>query len=266
MTPMPTKPNSPADAAELRRRAEARLIEQRQGQRSKAGDLRSEFDTARMLHELEVHQIELEMQNDELDKARNELELALVKCTDLYDFDPVGYFSLDESGMILETNATSAALLGVERSRLINRRLLMFISPTSRSVFLGFLKKVLTEPKPQACEALLLKETGGTFWAGFRAMSAIFLNGTRKCWFGFGDITARKQVDQLTSREKEVLRLIASGRANKQSAADLGIAMRTVEKHRAHLMKKLDIHETAGLTRYAISAGVTKSNARLNLF
>jgi PAS domain-containing protein len=101
------------DPAELRRRAEARLPVQRKSQRSKAGHQKSAADTQRLLHELEVHQIELEMQNDELQRTRNELEVALAKYTDLYDFAPVGYFSIDESGAILEVNLTGAVLLGI---------------------------------------------------------------------------------------------------------------------------------------------------------
>jgi len=150
-----------------------------------------------VLHELEVHQIELEMQNAELQRARDEREVALEKYTDLYDFAPAGYFSIDESDVILEANLTSAALLGVERSRLINRRLLLFMSPTSRPIFLAFLEKVFTGPKDQACEALLLKKGGGTFWAGFQATSAVCPKGTRKwCRVAFGDITARKQAEE----------------------------------------------------------------------
>ena len=105
---MKRKPNISDDPAELRRRAEDRLSDQRKGQRSKAGDQKSKADTVRVLHELEVHQIELEMQNAELQKARDELEVALEKYTDLYDFAPVGYFSIDESGVILEANLKSA--------------------------------------------------------------------------------------------------------------------------------------------------------------
>jgi DNA-binding NarL/FixJ family response regulator len=67
----------------------------------------------------------------------------------------------------------------------------------------------------------------------------------------------------LTSREVEVLQLIAEGKANKQSAAELGISIKTVEKHRQNLMSKLDLHDTAGLTRYAIAAGIIESGVRL---
>jgi two-component system, NarL family, nitrate/nitrite response regulator NarL len=69
----------------------------------------------------------------------------------------------------------------------------------------------------------------------------------------------------LTSREVEVLQLVAEGRANKQAAAELGISIKTVEKHRQQLMRKLDIHDTAGLTRYAIAAGIIESGVRLTI-
>jgi DNA-binding NarL/FixJ family response regulator len=74
-----------------------------------------------------------------------------------------------------------------------------------------------------------------------------------------------KKIAQLTSREMEVLQLIAEGKANKETAAELGIGIKTVEKHREHLMEKLDIHDTAGLTRYAIGAGIIESSVQLTI-
>jgi DNA-binding NarL/FixJ family response regulator len=70
---------------------------------------------------------------------------------------------------------------------------------------------------------------------------------------------------RLTSRESEVLQLVAEGSANKQVAAELGISIKTVEKHRQHLMDKLNIHETAGLTRYAIARGIIESSVQLKI-
>jgi PAS domain S-box-containing protein len=214
---MNEKPITSDNPAELRRRAEACLRDQRKGQRAKAGGLKSEADTQRLLHELQVHQIELEMQNAELQQARDELEVALEKYTDLYDFAPVGYFSLEESGVILAANLTGAALLGVERSRLVNRRLLIFVAPTSRPTFLAFLKDVFTGTKGQTSEALMVKEDGVTFWASFRATSAVSFKGARKwCRVAFGDVTARKQaeeaqrrVEALTDTNRELNREIA---------------------------------------------------------
>ena len=75
----------------------------------------------------------------------------------------------------------------------------------------------------------------------------------------------RIHADQLSSREMEVLQLVAEGKANKETAWELGISIKTVEKHRQHLMENLDIHDTAGLTRYAISAGVIESSVQLTI-
>lgn len=74
-----------------------------------------------------------------------------------------------------------------------------------------------------------------------------------------------KKTARLTSREMEVLQLVAEGEANKQIAAELGIGIKTVEKHREHLMQKLNIHDTAGLTRYAIGAGIIESSVQLTI-
>jgi len=76
---------------------------------------------------------------------------------------------------------------------------------------------------------------------------------------------ASREPARLTSREMEVLQLIAEGKANKETAAELGIGMKTVEKHREHLMEKLDIHDTAGLTRYAIRTGVIESSVQMTI-
>ena len=75
-------------------------------------------------------------------------------------------------------------------------------------------------------------------------------------------VPVRKRSDLLTSREAEVLQLIAEGRANKQIAAELNVSIKTVEKHRQQLMNKLNIHDIAGLTRYAISKGVIETSAK----
>jgi DNA-binding NarL/FixJ family response regulator len=74
-----------------------------------------------------------------------------------------------------------------------------------------------------------------------------------------------KRSGGLSSREVEVLQLIAEGKANKKTASELGISIKTVEKHRQHLMQKLNIHDTAGLTRYAVSAGIIESSVQLTI-
>jgi PAS domain S-box-containing protein len=195
---MKSKPLSSDNPTALRRRAEARLSKRKIVKQS-------DLSTQRLFHELEVHRIELEMQNAELQKTRDELEVSLEKITDLYDFAPVGYFSIDESGVVLDANLKSAALLGVERSRLIKRSLLLFVDQKSHPVLMAFLKNVLAEPKDQECEVLLLKKGGGSFWAVFRATSAVCPVGSRRwCRVAFGDITARKQVEEAQRRLEDM--------------------------------------------------------------
>jgi DNA-binding NarL/FixJ family response regulator len=80
-----------------------------------------------------------------------------------------------------------------------------------------------------------------------------------------GCVVLKKKRTALSSREVEVLQLVAEGKANKQIARGLGISIKTVEKHRQHLMSKLDLHDTAGLTRYAIAAGIIESRVQVTI-
>ncbi len=108
----------PKAPGELRRRAEERLRARgRQGPRIEATD-----DALRLIHELQVHQIELEMQNEELRRTRDELETSLARYAELYDFAPVGYVTLDQKSTILELNLVGATMLGKERARLVGER------------------------------------------------------------------------------------------------------------------------------------------------
>ena len=112
------------DAAALRRRAE------RDSRKQDAPPLpHTEADARRLVHELEVHQIELEMQNVELRHARDDAEAMLEKYTDLYDFAPVGYFTLAADGVIRLVNLTGSIMVGVERSKLIGRSFGMLLVP-----------------------------------------------------------------------------------------------------------------------------------------
>ena len=105
----------PRDYENLRREAEDRL---RSGYVSGAGQM-SEADVRSLLHELQVHQIELEMQNEELQRAKMEAEDAARKYSDLYDFAPISYLTLDEDHKVIEANLAAEQMLGVPRSELI---------------------------------------------------------------------------------------------------------------------------------------------------
>ncbi len=191
---------------QLRHRAEATVRTQERKQRAKTAKAKSATDPERMLHELQVHQVELEMQNTELQEARDRMELLLEKFTGLYDFAPVGYLSLDEQGQIFEVNLSGAALLRVGRARLINRRLPAFVIPASRGIFLAFLKRVFTGHGKQVCEVTLEREDGTTFWADIHGTAAaISANSPRKwCRVVVSDITVLKRAEEAQRRAEAI--------------------------------------------------------------
>jgi diguanylate cyclase (GGDEF)-like protein/PAS domain S-box-containing protein len=158
----------------------------------------TEADTLRLLQELQVHQIELEMQNEELVQARAEVEAALRQYTDLYDFSPVGYFTLARDGTISRVNLAGANLLGLERSKLVKRRFGVFAAAESRTTFNAFLEKVFISKCKETCEISLLKDGTDPFWA---RIEAIFdaSDSERKhevCCAVVSDITERVQADE----------------------------------------------------------------------
>ena len=182
----------------LYRRAQAQL---RKRQPAAGGFPKTAAGPERLLHELQVHQVELEMQNAELTEARDRMELLVEKYTDLYDFAPVGYFSLDASGRIMEANLTGAALLGAERSRLMNQPLQRFVAAESRAGFLNFLQRVFAESGKQVCEASLLRANATAFWAGIHGAAAVSANGPGKwCRVAVTDITSLKQAEEAQHR------------------------------------------------------------------
>jgi PAS domain-containing protein len=102
----------------------------------------SEPDMLKLIHELEVHQIELEMQNEELKRAKEKAEIAEKKYTELYNFAPSGFLTLTKEGEITELNNSAEHLLGKERSHLIKSSFGFFVSIDTRAVYNSFLQKV----------------------------------------------------------------------------------------------------------------------------
>jgi PAS domain S-box-containing protein len=117
----------------------------------------------KILHELQVHQIELDMQNEELKRAQVALEESRDKYVDLYDFAPVGYFTLTGKGEIAEANLAGAALLGVGRPKLVRRGLGRFVAPEDRDRWAQHLVSVLQAAEKQTCELAIKREDGSTF-------------------------------------------------------------------------------------------------------
>ncbi|TDE05664.1 hybrid sensor histidine kinase/response regulator [Flavobacterium sandaracinum] len=125
---------------------------------SKCSSHLSEVETLKLIHELEVHQIELEMQKEELMLAKETAENAIQKYTELYDFAPTGYFTLTNSGTIIELNLLGSQLLRKDRSKLINSQFGFFVSGDTKLVFNEFLDSVFKVEKKECCEIKLVLE------------------------------------------------------------------------------------------------------------
>ncbi len=197
---MPKLSKSVSNAAGLRQSAETRLRER------EARPPPPDADERRTFHELQVHQIELEMQNAELQEATTRAESALEKYTDLYDFAPVSYFSIDERGVILEANLSAAALLDLERYRLFNRRLQSFAAPEERPLLLSFIKKVFETAGRHAVEIPLRDVLGNVFLADLQATaSATPIEGARRwCRLAVFDITALRRAEEIQRHVEEL--------------------------------------------------------------
>jgi PAS domain S-box-containing protein len=184
------KHNTPHTPAELRRQAEERL--QARGQTLQSA-LRDPHAEARLVHELQVHQIELEMQNEELRQTRARADALLAQYTDLYDFAPTGYLTLDREGAIRQANLTGALLLRVERSRLVNRRFGQFVAECDRRTFSDFLEKVFAGQAKESCEVTLLREDSEPFVAQLEGRRS---EDGQECRAVVLDITERKRADE----------------------------------------------------------------------
>jgi PAS domain S-box-containing protein len=193
------KNNTPRNPGELRRQAEERLSENQSGQMSEVGGQRTPEDTTRMLHELRVHQIELEMQNEELRAVQAEIEAGRVRYFDLYDMAPVGYCTVSEHGLILEANLTAATLLGTARGNLVKRPLSHFIVKEDQDIYYLHRKQLFALRKPQEFELRLVKPDGTFFWAHLTATAAQAEDGTPVCRVVLSNITERKQREAVST-------------------------------------------------------------------
>lgn len=146
----------------------------------------------RLLHELQVHQIELEMQNEALREARASAEQALARYAELFDFAPIAYFILGADGSIHQTNFNGERLLGLERIKINGRRFADFITSEYRSVFNQFLEKVFGNVGVQHCE-IILDAGSHSRWV---TIEVIADNQSRTCLAAMMDISERKRNEQ----------------------------------------------------------------------
>jgi PAS domain S-box-containing protein len=161
----PTESVATEDLASLRRRAEEKFG----ANHAAAPETLSPEETKQLLHELRVHQIELEMQNEELRTTQNELERSRARYFDLYDLAPVGYLTLSGNGLIQEANLAAATMLGVARCALVSQPISLIIFKEDQDIYYLHRKKLLKTGEAQACELRMVKKDGTPFWAHLAA-------------------------------------------------------------------------------------------------
>jgi PAS domain S-box-containing protein len=199
-----TKPVTSQDTA-LRRRAEKMAHKKAALSLKKPGAMSPE-EMRRTLHELQVHQIELEMQNEEMRRTQVELDAARVRYFDLYDLAPVGYCTISKQGLIMEANLTASTLLGVPRGKLVKQLLARFILKKDQDIYYLHRKKLLDTGEPQTCELQIVKKDGTIFWAHLTEAAAKDESGATVCRVVMSDITERKRMEEKLRFEEQRFR------------------------------------------------------------
>jgi PAS domain S-box-containing protein len=174
-----------------------RLAEERAGEKAaQIARAMPEQDYQGLVHELQVHQIELEMQNEELRMAQEQLGESLARYSDLYDFAPVGYVTVNRAGLIQEANLTIAGQLGIERSRLINTPIWLYAAASDRSKVQLHLDQVFRTRERQTCELRLERPNSPERHVQLDSIWVLNVDGIEVCRTSVLETSLRKQVEE----------------------------------------------------------------------
>jgi PAS domain S-box-containing protein len=191
----PARPTLGAAIVALRHQAEA-VLDGPGWMPPRGLDDRSPAALRQAVHELQVHQIELELQNDELRRMQLELDAERARYFDLYDLAPVGYCTVSQQGLILEANFTAATLLALARSELVRQPISRFIHREDQDIYYLCRKHLLASGDAQSCELRMLTGGGAPFWAHLAAAAAPDARGEAVYRLMLSDISDRKLLDQ----------------------------------------------------------------------
>jgi PAS domain S-box-containing protein len=204
---MKSKDRKPRNAPELRQQAEESVRHGLDRSPEDSGLLAPE-ELRRTVHELRVHQAELEMQNEDLRQAQLELDAARARYSDLYDLAPVGYCTLSEWGLIVEANLAAAGLLGVERDALVGQSFFTFLAKEGQDAYYLTSKRLFETGKAQAHGLRLTRGDGTTFWAHLDATVAWDEDRPPLCHVVLADISDRKQAEEELRKSEEKYRFL----------------------------------------------------------
>jgi signal transduction histidine kinase/ActR/RegA family two-component response regulator len=182
----------------------------------------NEVEVVKLIHKLEVHKIELEMQNEELLSAIEQTVTATEKCIELYDFLPSAYFNLSKEGNVIAVNSYGSRLLGKDRFKLINSRLGFFISDETKLVFNLFLEKVFKDGLKESCEVVLMSKDAKPSYV---ILTGIISTDNEQCHIIMMDITDRKSVEMELIKAKE--EAMAASKAKTNFLANMSHEIRT---------------------------------------
>jgi len=197
-----------ADSANSAAESSRQMLRKRAEEITRSDAAQSSVETQRTLHELQVHQIELEMQNEELRRAQVELEATQARYFDLYDLAPVGYCTLNKPGLILEANLTAATLLGVTRSSLVMQPFTRFILREDQDIFYHHRQQLFATGASQVAEMRLVRADETIFWANLEATAAIDTDGAPVCRLVMSDISERKLVGAYGVMGRDILEIL----------------------------------------------------------
>ncbi len=159
-----------------------------------------------IIHELQTHQIELEMHNEELRRTQSELEESRNRYSNLYDFAPIGYFTFDKNGLIIEVNLTGANKLGIERSFLIKKPFSFYVTPASRYMFYLHLREVFRTNTKQTCEIKLVNKNKNQFDVQLESLAVQDSGGNfSQCRTAIVDVTELKRAEEKLQRAHDEL-------------------------------------------------------------
>lgn len=236
---MKSKPNllrdlgTGEDARNMMRQKAQEIVKETSNRNSKNPEEMSLDEIQRTLFELQIHQIELEMQNEELRRAYLELDASRARYFELYDLAPVGYLTLCEKGLIVETNLTAAALLGISRNVMIGKPISKFILTEDSDIYYLHRKQLIETGEQQKFELRLIKEDGSIFWGLLSNIMAEDADGSPLSRIVINDVTERKTLERELSMKthymETTLRSVGDGVISTDKAGTIVFMNETAE-------------------------------------
>ena len=249
------KDNKKSESSGLRRRAERQIKTESVDSEENSG--MSTKDMAKMIHELRVHQVELKMQNEELRRIQEELEEARDRYTNLYDFAPVGYLTLDAKGIVEEANLTFATMLGMKRSEVVGKPFSRFIQREDQDVYYLHRQRIVESGDFKSFRLRLVKNDGSDFFSNLECMTVKEIDSdSKQMRIAVSDITEQNELEwRLRQAQKmEAIAKLAGGIAHQFNNA-LFVITATTDLLELQVPKE-------GITSEYI-ASIKKSTARM---